>query len=137
MKSILVEKTLVPIFYHYKRGNITLTKDFLEKASTDEPTSKQKYEKYLASRYSKQNEDNKEKEEEDDGRNVLIQNRLRIMERYLHKREHLLFLQNEKDCSIVLKSLLNTNNASDFVTVLAFLKPFSEADLQSALALLF
>lgn len=35
LQAVTVEKTLVPIFFHYKKGKIDLINAFLHKASTD------------------------------------------------------------------------------------------------------
>jgi hypothetical protein len=67
----------------------------------------------------------------------MVQDRLKIMEKYVHKREHLLFLEKEPDPAVILQSLLNTENAHDYVLVLSFLKRFEEHQLKQALALIF
>ena len=43
ISTVTVEKTLIPVFFHYKRGKIDLINTFLDRASLDQPLGQTKY----------------------------------------------------------------------------------------------
>ncbi|CDW84301.1 UNKNOWN [Stylonychia lemnae] len=136
LQPVKVEKTLIPIFYHYKRGKIDLMNAFLQKASIDQPISHRKYQEYL-NKWSIQNhKEYVELGQQDifrrENQNDIIINKGKIIKGQ-NNQEYLANYEEEKDPHKVLKALLEQSQVYSFLQLLSYTKRFSENQLQYSL----
>eukprot|EP00347_Sterkiella_histriomuscorum_P013027 403366295 len=136
LSSVKVEKTLIPIFYHYKKGKIELMNTFLQKASFDQPTSQRVYQEYLdqwTNSHKKQETLNQQQDKfRRENQNEIIKNKLQILKNHDQFSNQKVFL-DEMDSYKVIKNILNLGNMMDFLNMLPVIKRFSENELQKSL----